>query len=111
MQSPAKIQLSTLELELVNNTEWILTKNGIIEKVKKLLHDIQMAQHEVLIAAQDQLPAEVLMPSPKISRGENYKGLPYLILDNPRFFDKQDIFAIRTMFWWGHFFSITLHVS
>ena len=23
----------------------------------------------------------------------------------------KDIFAIRTMFWWGNFFSITLHLS
>jgi hypothetical protein len=47
----------------------------------------------------------------KISKGENYQGLPYLILDFPRLFNKEDIFAIRTMFWWGNFFSITLHLS
>ena len=29
----AKIQLSKLETELVNNTEWILTKQQIINKV------------------------------------------------------------------------------
>src|SRR6186713_20977 len=57
------------------------------------------------------LPEEVLKISPKISRGENYKGLPWLVLDNPRYFQHNNIFAIRTMFWWGNFFSITLHVS
>ncbi|MEO7394876.1 MAG: hypothetical protein ABIU11_08005, partial [Chitinophagaceae bacterium] len=41
----------------------------------------------------------------------NYKGLPYLMLDYPRIFDHSTIFAIRTMFWWGNFFSITLHLS
>jgi hypothetical protein len=56
--------------------------------------------------------------SPKISKGENYKGLPYLILDYPRLFEHENlpdrqagIFAIRTMFWWGNFFSVTLHLS
>ena len=48
---------------------------------------------------------------PKISKGENYKGLPYLVLDYPRYFGKDDHFAIRSMFWWGNFFSITLHLS
>ena len=57
------------------------------------------------------LPAEVLVPSPKISKGENYKGLPWVMLDYPRFFNREDAFAIRTMFWWGHFFSVTLHLK
>jgi hypothetical protein len=50
-------------------------------------------------------------PPPKISRGENYLGLPYVILDYPRVFGRQDVLAIRTMFWWGHYFSMTLHIK
>ncbi len=50
-------------------------------------------------------------PSGKVSRGENYLGLPYLIADAPRFFTKEDVFAYRTMFWWGHDFSCTLHLE
>lgn len=48
---------------------------------------------------------------PKISRGENYQGLPYVVLDQPRLFGKRDILAIRTMFWWGHYFMVTLHLK
>src|SRR5437762_11030135 len=33
------------------------------------------------------------------------------MLDYPRYFDKENFFAIRTMFWWGNFFSTTLHLS
>ncbi len=57
------------------------------------------------------LMIDVTQVPPKISKGENYKGLPYLMLDYPRLFDKETIFAIRTMFWWGNFFSITLHLA
>jgi hypothetical protein len=32
-------------------------------------------------------------------------------MDYPAFFTKENIFAIRTMFWWGNFFSISLHFS
>ena len=34
--SPAKIQLSVEELQLVQNAQWLLTKNIIIEKVYTL---------------------------------------------------------------------------
>ena len=49
--------------------------------------------------------------SAKISKGENYEGLPYVMLDYPRIFGREDVFAIRTMMWWGHYFSVTLHLK
>lgn len=52
-----------------------------------------------------------LSPSPKISRGENYLGLPYVILDYPRIAKGDDLLFIRSMFWWGNFFSSTLQLS
>jgi len=36
--------------------------------------------------------------APKISKGENYEGLPWVILDFPRYFDKENVFAIRCFF-------------
>lgn len=107
----AKIRLSVKEMELVKNADWILTKNGILQKVKILLEGLQVRQQEFLAAESFHLPSETLAPPPKISRGENYKGLPYLVLDFPRFFEKENFLAIRTMFWWGNFFSITLHLT
>jgi len=56
-------------------------------------------------------PQELFGTDPKISRGENYKGLPYVILDYPRIFGREDVFAVRTMFWWGHPFHVTLHLK
>jgi hypothetical protein len=106
----AKIRLSAHELELVQNAEWILTKNAILQKVKLLLEDL-LGPFSNELKNHFTLPEEVAMTSPKISKGENYKGLPYLVLDLPRYFNKEGIFAIRTMFWWGNHFSITLHLS
>ncbi len=109
--SGAKIRLSEKEMELVINADFILTKNAIIEKVKALLASLQPATEKIISAHSLSFPAETLLTRPKISRGENYKGLPYLILDYPRCFDKENILAIRTMFWWGNYFSITLHLA
>jgi hypothetical protein len=104
----AKIHLSVKELQLAGNAEWILTKNQIMEKTKILLGALQQRQQTF---SANLLPAELVHSSPKISRGENYKGLPYLVLDYPRYFKKEDIFVIRCMFLWGNFFSITLQTG
>ena len=106
----AKIQLSPDELELVQNAEWLLTKNRIIGKVYEvfglLIDDINKLSQDQRI-----LFPEIFTISPKISKGENYLGLPYVMLDYPRYFGKTDTIAIRTMFWWGNFFSVTLHLK
>ena len=47
----------------------------------------------------------------KIFRGENYKLFPYIVLDCPRLFSTTSVFAFRSMFWWGHEFSFTLHLQ
>jgi hypothetical protein len=56
-------------------------------------------------------PENLQYQNGKISKGENYRLLPYVILDYPAFFWKDRILAVRTMFWWGNFFSVTLHLS
>ena len=106
-----KIQFLPAEIELVSTPDIILTKNAILQKVKSFFEELQIKQQNILKSYSLKLPEEILKISPKISRGENYKGLPWLVLDNPRHFQHNNIFAIRTMFWWGNFFSITLHLS
>jgi len=111
MHNETKIQLSPFEMDLLNNSEWILTKNVIVKKAQYLLERVQQNIFDYTKEHADVLPNEVINVFPKISKGENYNGLPWLMLDYPRYFDKENIFAIRTMFWWGHFFSTTLHLS
>lgn len=106
-----KIRLSQKETGLVKNTEWILTKNVILKKARALLEMVQQEQKQYVQSSVLYLPEAILKPPAKISKGENYKELPYLILDYPRFFEQPSIFTIRTMFWWGNFFSSTLHLS
>lgn len=111
MMERTKIQFLPAEMVLVSSPDIILTKNAILQKIRSFLEDIQPKQQEIIKQYLSQLPTEVFKISPKISRGENYKGLPWLVLDNPRHFEHNNIFAIRTMFWWGNFFSVTLHLS
>jgi len=106
-----KIHLSEDELQLVQNAQLLLTKNTIIEKVYALFGELASELQQSPIYATRNLPAELLTLGPKISRGEKYKGLPYVVLDYPRCFGKEDVFAVRTFFWWGNYFSVTLHLK
>jgi hypothetical protein len=100
------VKLSKEELALVTDAGFILTKNRIIQKVYELFGDLSEEFRE----RSKQLPSAFLAASPKISKGENYLGFPWVMLDYPRAFSKADVFAIRCFFWWGKFFSITLQI-
>jgi hypothetical protein len=111
MTGSSKLILSHGEMELVTNTDWILTKRIVIDKVNTMFGALAGSMRHMILAEQKDLPAAALLSTPKIAKGENYRLLPYVILDYPRCFDKENIFAVRTMFWWGNFFSCTLHLS
>lgn len=109
--SPAKVTLSTEELELVNNAGWILTKNAIIGKVYTLFGNLHQRFGQLLENHPLLNEGDTEFRSPKISKGEQYEGLPWVMLDQPRYFRGDDALAIRSFFWWGNGCSITLHIS
>jgi len=111
MTDKSKLMLSEEELQLVNATKWILTKRIIIEKVNGVFAGLAEVMKAKAGDEKKWLPPAVNASTPKIAKGENYLQLPYVLLDYPRCFDKENIFAVRTMFWWGNFFSCTLHLS
>ncbi|MGB8191841.1 MAG: hypothetical protein WCF67_07985 [Chitinophagaceae bacterium] len=106
-----KILLSAEELQLVQNTQWLLTKNNIIEKAKMLFGELAANLQQLTEKNRHRLPDAVPLFSPKVFKGEYYQGLPYVMLDYPRIFTKDEVFAVRTMFWWGNFFSVTLQLK
>ncbi|HEY5393669.1 MAG TPA: hypothetical protein VIJ57_16210 [Hanamia sp.] len=111
MNNEAKIRLSAFEMELVTNTEWILAKQLIIEKVYHLFGGLNEDFKRIIAEEKRFFIPELQKRNGKISKGENYKGLPYIILDYPALFSKENIFAVRTLFWWGNYFSISFHLS
>jgi hypothetical protein len=104
----SKIHLSSAERELMGNAEIILTKNRVLQKAKILLQEVEKSQLQCKVLPWKEQP---FLTSPKISRGENYEGLPWMILDFPRMSSSEDLFFIRSLFWWGRFFSCTLQLA
>lgn len=60
------------------------------------------------------LPERFLKKSAKLSRGENHHGQPWMLLDHPAMFLKQDssleVWACRTFFCWGQGLSLILQL-
>ena len=100
--------LTTYEMQLVTDPQVLIIKNSIIQKVYEIFGELAEKYKKEI---SNKIPDSKTLINPKISKGENYKGLPYVILDFPRQFNKTDIFAIRSFFWWGNFFSITLQLA
>jgi hypothetical protein len=96
------------ESALVENSAWLLTKHRVIGKVYGVFGALSEAYSGHLEEYAEFIPKEVRSVSPKIYKGEHYRQLPYVMLDQPRFFQRDDMFAIRTFFWWGNSFSIHL---
>lgn len=110
MSDITKVTLSAGELAFVADKNIILTKRAVIETAAALFNSLIPTINESFcntITHIDKLSSSI----PKITKGENYNSFPYVILDYPAVFQKENIFAIRTMFWWGNFISITLHLS
>lgn len=109
MDERTKVTLSAGELAIAADRDIILTKRMVMECASELFSGqipFISSTFSAIIKNEDLRNA-----APKISRGENYNGLPYMIMDYPALFAKDNVFALRTMFWWGNFFSITLHLS
>ena len=103
--------LNSKDLALLKDRDLFLRKRELADKINSLFGNcIEIIRGELNIY-NEILPLEISSSSPKITKGENYLGFPWTILDYPRYFDKDAIFALRLLCWWGNNFSITLHLS
>ena len=98
------------EEEVISQQEFFLLKHAATKKIIDLFGSIEkgitseLNHHIIEVAGLNKTNG-------KIFRGENYKLFPYIVLDCPKLFSTSSIFAYRTMFWWGHEFSFTLHLQ
>lgn len=105
------LRITSTELQTIHNKKFFLVKESVSKKIDRLLSVVRDEIKSVIEKEKIIFPKTVDMRMGKIFRGENYLGLPYLVLDYPKHFSKESVFAFRTMFWWGNFFSFTLHLQ
>ncbi len=108
MKTPTILDLA--EFQLLIDHDLYLRKRKLAEKITLLLTECAEEIRSVM-AESTIFPMEIASSRPKISTGENYLGFPWHTLDFPRFFKGDDIFAMRSLCWWGNQFIITLHLA
>lgn len=106
-----KIKPSSKELEILNDQSFLQLKASVSKKIISYLAEIEKELKIEISSCSFNFPANTLIQAGKISKGEKYRGLPYFVLDYPRLFTQKEVFALRTMIWWGNEFSCTLHIG
>ena len=105
MNTETKIHLSKIETELIQNKEWILTKRTIINKVYRLFGEMHKIYKEISDDETSSLIEFYKNTGGKISKGENYNGFPYVIMDYPASFSKEKYFRHKNHVLVGKFFQ------
>jgi hypothetical protein len=106
------VVISEQEFEKLLDTEFLLTKRSITQKITDILGATERAiNHEIEQLDNLTLPDGLLLRAGKISKGENYRDLPYFVLDYPRKFTRDDVFAFRILIRWGHEISTIFQLS
>lgn len=99
------------EINLLKNADVYFKIQSLENKVSELFGIIARFLEPIIQTFNSNLKEEFQSKNAKISRGNNYKGLPWTILDYPRNIDKTGVFAIRLICLRGNTFIITLHLS
>jgi|SRR5690554_3520881 len=87
-------EYSKENIELLQAEDLILQKNALMEKLEEQLLLLGKGK------AKSNIKLSAISPPLKVSKGEKHEGLPFLVLDYPRIFGQEDIFAIRYLVWW-----------
>ncbi|MFI5135417.1 MAG: hypothetical protein ACHQD9_06155 [Chitinophagales bacterium] len=107
----SKVRLSKEEIHLLRDQDFFYSKKIITEKI---VHELSETVEEIKasgIFKRISFPPGTDISTGKISKGENYLGLPYIVLDFPRLFTPEKILTFRTMVWWGNFISHAMLMS
>jgi len=99
------------ELHTLKNSEFLHIKNKVLDKIRNKLSETGQKLVKEIKSDFPDIHKRFSRESPKVSKGENYHGLPYMVLDYPRFFEKGYTFSFRITFLWGHYLNCSLHVE
>jgi len=99
---------SDTEWRLIRERELFLHKHDILKKAEVRLLGLKDRMIDVLAENPGPVPLGTDLKRGKITRGENNKGFPFISLDIPQFFTKEEYFTYRVLFWWGHYLGYSL---
>lgn len=110
MAQNTKIIPTNAELEIASNTNFFDVKRELTAKIVLALEQFgeQLLQEIIIPVFQKQ---GIERAGLKVSKGENFKGYPYIVLDCPRLYSTDTEVICRTIFRWGHGWSLHFTVQ
>ena len=105
------MKFNKIQVKLIQNTDFFEEKRTVLKAIEAELAAICDEIKLIYSAKAGEIIIAPTQTAAKITRGENLKGLPYLILDFPQHFSKTEIFSFRLLFWWGNGFTLFLHLK
>ena len=103
------VKFTDKEWQYLHDTDFLLTKRGVGEKLMTIL---QETERSIAESIRNLLAYPSWFNNPgKISKGENYEGLPFMVLDYPKVNSGEGFVLMRSMIWWGNYCSFTLHAK
>jgi hypothetical protein len=101
-------QFTEEEVALMADQHFFRVKAQIMAKVRHMLVATHMALKEevgvVLLVTPPDFDSEVC----QFVKGEHLESFPYQYVDFPKHFHDSNVFAFRTLFWWGHHVACAL---
>jgi hypothetical protein len=108
---PKPIHFTDSEIALMFDAALFERKRIVNQKIFTLFENIRIQLKDSSLHKQFPFLSGVDVIGGKISQGENYLGCPWVMLDFPKMFNKDAIFAYRTMFWYGHYLSASMLIA
>lgn len=93
------------EQQVLGEKRFFEVRMGVEQKLLQLFGLLRDALGKTSAAYAPLYPPGTDYKTGKISKGENYNGYPYRVLDFPRLFAGPNMFACRCMLLWGHHYA------
>ena len=110
MAQNTKIIPTNAELNIASDTNFFDVKRELTAKIVLTLEQYgEQLLEEIIIPVFQK--AGTQRAGLKVSKGENFKGYPYIVLDCPRLYSTDTEVICRTIFRWGHGWSLHFTVQ
>jgi len=96
------LRLTDTERQLLEDTTFFPAKAVIGEKVKLWLTELRDALQQETAGGRFLAPEGTDYQQGQLVKGEHLLDFPYHYLDCPKYFSQGEMFAYRTLVWWGH---------
>jgi len=106
MSQKSTINLTNNQLNLISDTNYPIEKLKALQNIKLLLQ-----QTADCIMQHNECKPFIFGVAAKLTHGENYLQLPYIIIDIPQLTSNKPHLNARVMFWWGNYFACQYFIN